>query len=450
MSKRADLTVVGQGNTEGLLRLLRGGLVARGIGVIAGLGLQVAIARTLGAEGAGLFFLCVMTMMIGGILAKSGLDNIVLRQASVAWAKRDMEALGRIYAEALLTTLLLTVLVTVVLVNASEWIAETVFGEPRLIYLLQVFALAILPTVLIWLNGALLKAVERPGAAAMVEVSLLPMLALLFGWGFYVQQALFPFTLGLAYLGGCTLVALTSFAPILRVLPAKYMVLKGRFSLIPRGAGDLTTIELVQFAIAMSTIPMVGFYLSIPEVGVFGVALRITSQITILGVLVGSLISPRLSARHHAGDLFGMEQVAQRGAQYLCVLSVPPLALLMAAPDVIVTIFGSEFEGVQTPLQILAAGQFIRVLSGPAGYCLVMAGYERQLRNLLLLTLAAGLPLTAILIAQHGLIGAAVGSAGVLAVQSIGSMLIVRNKLGIRTYFAPWAGPFRPALSGAH
>ncbi len=423
---------------DDLMRLLRGSLMARGIGAMSGLLLQVAVARTLGVDGTGIFFLCAMTMTLCAILAKCGLDNLLLRQASTAWEKREMLALGGIYAQVITTAMTLACVAAVCLFMASDWLAYEMFDNAAMANPLKVFSIALLPTVLIWVQAAMLKAMGKPGRAALVEVAMLPVLSLMIGWSFYEHQALHLYTACLAYLAGCMLAALCSFISVLRDLPLKAIRLPARAFYLPRASIDLTCIELVQFMLAMATLPLVGLYLSTADAGIMGVALKVTAQITIIGVLVGSLISPRLATCYQAGDMLGMQRVAQRGAQFLLLLSLPALGMMLLFPGTVVWTFGAEFDGVQTPLRILILGQLVKALCGPAGYCLIMAGRERVLRQLLLLTVGLGLPITAMLVLEYGLVGAAIGSAGMLAFQSISATLAVRKHLNIRTYLAPW------------
>ena len=51
--------------------------------------------------------------------------------------------------------------------------------------------------------------------------------------------------------------------------------------------------------------------------------------------------------------------------------------MLFAWPGLVLAAFGAEFEGAATVVRILAVGQLVNALTGPAGYLLLLTGAQR-------------------------------------------------------------------------
>ena len=86
--------------------------------------------------------------------------------------------------------------------------------------------------------------------------------------------------------------------------------------------------------------------------------------------------------------------------------------------DQLLSLFGAEFEGGETALVILVAGQLIFAATGIAGTVLVMTGHESLLARGAVVTAIANVLLNAILIPSLGLDGAALSSTVAVTVGS--------------------------------
>ena len=93
-------------------------------------------------------------------------------------------------------------------------------------------------------------------------------------------------------------------------------------------------------------------------------------------------------------------------------------AFVVLLSDQLLSLFGAEFEGGETALIILVAGQLIFAATGIAGTVLVMTGHESLLARGALVTAIANVALNAILIPPLGLEGAALSSTVAVAAGS--------------------------------
>ena len=84
-------------------------------------------------------------------------------------------------------------------------------------------------------------------------------------------------------------------------------------------------------------------------------------------------------------------------------------------------------------LAILAVGQFINVVTGSVGWILIMCGYERMMRNNIVICAALSVGLNLLLVPRFGVIGAALATAITLSLQMLIAAVMVWHKLGVVT-----------------
>ncbi len=414
-----------------LLKLLSGSLLARAFGAASGLLLQVLIARLLGVEGSGAFYVAVTVLTLSAVASRVGLDTALLRRAGECWHGGQRERVDALYGHALGGVLLTGLLGAILLYLLSPWLTARVFGEASLLPLLKLAALCLLPLSLMSLHVAILKALDRPVAATLLEVCLMPVLVLPACLVLHFTGLLDTQTAFAAYFSGSLLTAVVGLLMVRRQLDWQLIrpaLLRPR---LPSNGLNLAGIDLLNVAMA-SSIAILGALGTMSDAGAYNAAFRIAAQISLLGVIVGGLLAPRFAALHAQGEHQALAQLAQRGTLLMTLLSLPALLPMLLFPEIALLLFGPAFEPMLTPLRILALGQLANVLTGPAGYLLVMTGHEREMRNILLVSTAITLSLTGVLAQFWGANGAAVATATGMSLQNVAAAVWARRCLGIR------------------
>jgi len=103
---------------------------------------------------------------------------------------------------------------------------------------------------------------------------------------------------------------------------------------------------------------------------------------------------------------------------------------LVFGPEVLL-IFGKDFNGAFPVLVILAFGEMINALTGPAGNLLVLTGQQRISVRILTLGVTVCIGFNLWLIPLYGAVGAAFSMALGLIVINILRALVIRSKYGI-------------------
>ncbi len=414
-----------------LLRLVSSSFAVRGIGVVCGFAMHVILSRALGPEGAGLFYLGLTLMMAGAAIGKFGLDTALMRFAGSAAKDGDMATVRGLYVQASLLSAAIALAVSALLLTAAGWLAEALFDNPALEPVLALLALGLTPYSLIWVQSGTLKAVDRAVAATWVESALLPLLMALSAGAMAWQGLLSPGRAAACYAGFSLLVWLAGILIFRRGAGARGAGRRRPWPELFAVALPLALIDGMNFLLAWAIIPILGAVAPESEVGIFNAAHRLSIQLSIVLVVFGGIMAPRFAASHARGDLAALEAQAARTTTLMALAAVPAGLLFLAWPGVVGLIFGADFAAGGTILQILAIGQLYNLLSGPAGYVLVMSGHQRSMRNILAGTLLISLPLIWLLAARHGGAGAAVGVSFGLVLQNTLALWAVHRHLGI-------------------
>ena len=138
----------------------KGTLLAFGLKVIgAGLAFifNVIIARLLGAEGAGLFFLALSVTAIGSVIGRIGLDNTLLRFIATHMAKGEISQVKGVYLLGMTMAIIASGTLALLGFWLSPWIAIEIFDKPTLVGPLKWMSLAILPFAILNLQAESLK-----------------------------------------------------------------------------------------------------------------------------------------------------------------------------------------------------------------------------------------------------------------------------------------------------
>ena len=115
----------------------------------------------------------------------------------------------------------------------------------------------------------------------------------------------------------------------------------------------------------------------------------------------------------------------------LLAAGLPIIAVIIIFPGKILSLFGSEYTQGALVLIILAFGQLVNIMTGSVAMLLSMTKYERELRNMTIITALIVLPFGFYLISSFGLIGAAITTSFSIALHNLLLALSVYSKLGI-------------------
>ena len=128
-----------------------------------------------------------------------------------------------------------------------------------------------------------------------------------------------------------------------------------------------------------------------------------------------------------------MEKMVQQVTKGLGLIGILPLIGFIFFGDFVLSFWGEEFSNGYWALLIMSVGQFFNIATGAAGSMLNMCGFEKEQRNISIISAVFNLLANYFLIKNYGLLGAAVATAVTTIGQNIARLLIAKNKVGIST-----------------
>lgn len=389
------------------------------------------LARLLGAELAGIYYLAFTTVSVAIIAGRVGLDNALLRFTATHAAAGNWDAVKGLYRQGIRITLLASGLSTVLVVLGAPLIAHSIFSEPALVTPLRWMALSIVPTSLLFVPGEMLKGLKRPGDGMFVEVSGTSILGFLFLlvlgiWGGVLAPVL-------AFVLAAVAMMIVGMYLWRRAAHDQMRVVDGNFSrrLLLTTSFPLFLVMLMELVMRYSDTILIGIFADAADVGVYAVAMRTAMLTAFFLAAVNSIAAPKLAALHHQGDTRALEAVTQNSAKLMTILAAPMLLLFMLAPTWVLQVFGEDFKRGAAALSILAAGQFVNVATGSVRHLLMMTGHERTLLNNFAVATSFNIVLNLLLIPRYGINGAAVAAALSVIIVNVLAAFSVYKKLGV-------------------
>ena len=416
--------------------VLRGSAVAIALKVLgAGLSfaLNILLARLLGADGTGVYFLGLTVITVATIFGQLGLGNAMLRFTAAHASQGDWVQVAGVSRKGLAFAACISAVVSAVVLIGAPWIAHYVYSEPALTVPLRFMALAVVPLTLLTLYAELLKGLKRIAAALLVNtvgVPLLsmPFLALLAGrWS--VSGAAIAYVLA-------TILVLSLGALLWRRATPQARGLPGSFDtrLLLATSMPLFWVAFMNLIMSQTDVVLLGVWSDSSLVSIYGTAARTASLTSFILMAMISIVAPKFAALYARGDLENLGSLARNVARLgILVASIVILPLLLV-PSWVLGIFGPEFAAGRTVLIILALGQFVNVATGPVGFLLLMTGHEKVQRNNSILSAALNVFLGAILVPAYGITGAAVATASILAFKNLNTVRLVYKHLGIQVW----------------
>lgn len=387
---------------------------------------NLIIARQLGAEQAGYFFLSLAVVMLLAAVARLGFDNTVLRFTG-ANAKNGV-TVKSILSFALKYSLPVASAIAVILYFLSPLIASSVFNKPQMAN-----SLAFIAPAIIGLSAVTIIAMSLQGRHNLIA-------------SIPCQNIAHFLLCGAAVLSFNTSTADTtalylSFALGLTASFFYWFALKNL-----NNSGDaVNTNELWQSArpnwviilmgqaVQWSAPIVIGVYLVAEKVAFFSVAQRIALLTSFILMAVNLVVAPKFANFNAKNDMEGIRKTALFSVRLLVLSAMPIVLFMLLLPEYLMGLFGEQFKQGAVILQILVLGQAVNVITGSVGFLLMMSGNERDMRFVTILSGCGVLVSVPLFTSIYGAVGAAAATAFFISLQNLLAVYFVKKRLGFNT-----------------
>ena len=390
---------------------------------------SILLARLLGPAGTGVYFLALTIVSIGATIARLGLENAVLRFASVAHDQGDRLTLAALYQQSMGLVFVAGLAVVLVIWGVVQFLPIN-GGKSVLLFML----LALIPVALIPLQAEFFKATGAPGTAIFVQVAILPIILVMGAAIFFWKGGASTQNIAVFYAISAVLSVLFSGAIWNHHKPGLWRE-RGEFNtrVLLRTSLPLLWVASMYLVMSWTDILVLGAWTDSATVGVYGVATRVATLTAFILIAVNSVVAPQFAALYAQGSHNALARLAQRSTGWAFLAALPIILSLLLFPDWVLQFFGNKFLDGAAVLRILSFGQLVSVALGAVGYLLIMTGHERLMKNITIMSALLNLIGNLILVPFYGAEGAAVSTAFSLAFMSLLSYILVIRRLNINT-----------------
>ncbi|WP_456426843.1 flippase [Desulfurobacterium sp.] len=428
------------------------------LGIVFGYLFTLLVTRTLGAKAWGIFALCLVVLQISSVVGRLGMDTALLRFTAEYTAKERPDILKDIYKKALTLAIPFSIMVAVSVYFISPVLASAVFKKPYLTPYFHVVSFAIVPFVLLWIHRESIRGLKKIKEYMLLQQTGISGIALiLFTAGIYligrnVELPIFSYVTAIVVLSVIAFLMWKKYlyyfcyskllhageSPVpchseASTHPSEFSFRhseRSEESPHPLRHSEVSCAEESLFsykALLFVSIPMLlssslalimgwtdtimlGMFRSAHEVGIYNVALKLSTMTSISLMAINTIAAPKFAEFWGRGDKEGLAKVAQQSTKLIFWTSFPVLLLFLIFPKPILGIFGEEFKVGAVVLMILTVGQFVNAAAGSVGYILLMTGFQQFHRNVILMGTTLNVILNYLMIPIYGIVGAAVAS----------------------------------------
>ncbi len=407
-------------------------MAARVIGLLAGFGTQILLARMLAPEGLGIFYFATSIAYVVAMIAAFGYPVVAVRFIS-RYRTRGNDMLKAAFVNRAQMDTAIVSIAGMALVMA---LAAIIPGDVTTRFTVAAAALAI--------PALALSRIYASVAGAIREFALSYMLNLL--W----RPLLFIVVIGfvaVAFASSSAIMVAVVFSFVSVVIVA--LQFNGLMKHFPSLTGSVPADrrQILQWRIASApllilaafstfindlNLVLLGTVVSKSDLAVFGVCLKLALIVEYAVSLIHELAAPDIS------DALARKQTSTVDVAVARVNVMAVIATLLAVAGTVVlghfvlSMFGPDFVRAYPILLLLVVSQFIRAAFGPAMLTLISAGAQKSVVivfSIAIVGFAAG---NMVLVPMFGLIGAGAAFVLMTAFWTGSLALIAKHKVGLR------------------
>ena len=401
-------------------------LVVRGLGAVSLFVLYYVAAHRMTQTDAGAFFLGLTVSTVFAPIALFGLHTGALREVSARCRNQQGGEIRYVIERTLLQGCLTALIPALLLYQSAAWLAEGVFQKPEMVDVLRYAALAGYASSIGMLLASQLQGLRCFTQSLLVLSIATPMGASLL---LMIPEQTSAVAATQLYAVASCITAGVGGLCLLSQCPA----VRAQAVVVPRLASSCLSLWLINtmiMSVNWSVQLIAGVYLSSGDGAVLAVAQRTANLVNFILIGVNFVVTPRFSSYWAKQDVVALRNLAIQSTRAMSLVALPIMLVIGLMPNQIMSWFGREFFGSGMLLLILATGQLFNVTTGSVNALLNMCGFDRDLRNIVLVSGSLTIVLSWLLTRTYGATGCAVAMATALILQNALAVHRVRRRLG--------------------
>jgi|GEM_PF-4581910 len=445
--------LINPGGAGNFTELYRGSAIALGIklfGFLLGYIFSLLVAKTFGASLLGNFMIGITILSFLGLLSCFGMETGIVAYTARAKAVSDYPLIKKILTAVLIPSVFISLLLLIL-----AWIAinelNLYFGKlsPDSVIITNILLLVLPFYVAYRIMSNFFRGLKQiliysllNYATTYITALILLIIALI---AFNVTGALLSATFAIA-------IAVSFFTAVILLFRVTKNFpagdIKGQItkSEIPVYSFPILISDLLKNGRNWMVVLLVGYLMTEKEVGVLGIALKLTFAPSLLINAVNSIAMPKFSEQFTLNNIDELKKTLAESARVIFWSSFPVLVGIFFFSSLILKFLGNEFEMDPVLIFTLVVGVFFEVISGSSAYFLQMVGKQKVNTYFLLLSSLLLLILLLILIPGYGITGAVISVTISFVIYSISLVLYAKYAMGFSTYYFPFKAKLKSLL----
>lgn len=379
---------------------------------------KIYLARTVGADGVGLFALGESLMVFALVFSVWSLDQTVFRFIPQFIASHEVERVRRIIWGSCWHVIVWSVLTAAILLVTRNFWADRVFNNAAFALALVFFALMLPARSFAMVVRMIARSYREVVRVVAIQTFIcfplkvaLSVLLIAAGWGLSGWLA----GEAVSYLVSAALLGWLAFhlTPVQARKPQMVLRLERA---VYAFTGTMIGRTLLLAASSNLGTFLLGLFLRAKEVGIYSISITIVTLLSTLQSTVNGAFGPHIPELYSTGRSGELVELYYRITRWNLIIILPLIVLFIVMAKEVLGVFGPEFSMGAKVLTTLAVGQLFNVGTGPVGLLLTMTGHERAVVVGLAAQLAITVPLLFFLLPVMGLWGAGIAwSLGTIA-----------------------------------
>ncbi len=414
-------------------RLSIDSVLSIGVRVLGGFSsylLTIVVARVLGVEDAGAFFLGLSTILLLATFSQLGLDVVTLKYTGIFYQKSHHFSRFILSRNNLIIVFAFSSLVAACVFTFNKPLASLFDDTLRLSNVFRTLSPVIATTASLMIIGMFLQGSHRPLISILLTKIFFPT-ALIICLLLFSQPSLSSVSRTATISSVALLLAtLTWWFIANRSQAIKSSEEKPVVGDLLRSASVLWLITVLSQALLWLPPVFAGIWMGSVEVAQLSIAQRTAMLVGIILVSVNMLAAPRFAAYYEQGKVDEFSQLFKSTLRLTLSFAIPIIVCLFLLSPYLVFLFGDDYIDASILLKIVLLGELVNVICGSVGYALIMTGNEKDLRNSALIALLASLLLNYFLVQQYGMLGCAIAYSLSIGLYNLCSAYWVKKRLG--------------------
>ena len=410
------------------------------VGGISNSGLRylmyLLIGQRLGAEPLGQFSFGLMLLGVGGVVAKFGLDNAALKFVPRYLGDDENERLTGMVILSLVIPLAFGSVIAAVLYLSRTAIEGVTTSAVQSV--IPLFVIGIPITAAMIVGKSLTRGFKETkydvyinnAQSGVAVVGVLVVTALSYG----ILTVVATYVLSLA-VGVVISIIILYYLGAFSGLPSPEF----ETSKLLRFSGPILFMAIALKLMSVTDVFMLGVFEEASAIGIYQSAFQTALFLTMALSAVNSIFPSVASELYDNNEMEKLNRMYSVVSKWLFSVTVLGFIFVVVFGETILGLFGAEFQAGWYLLIVLAAGQTVTAITGPAGFLLIMTGNEQIEMFNTLSTTILNVILNAILISIFGPIGAAIGTGVAISLLNVLRMIQVQLTLDMLPFSNEYA-----------